>query len=238
VNVAGNGYLDRLRSAEARLSEIEGVLASAAASGADVSWVSPAMDAAKDLAERAREDVEDDNPAALATDVSDLEQALAEMEIYVPLMEALRFSLDNFWYLLGIGALFLVIAYMTTQVLLPFYLLGSRVVKLTRHEKELVQTRVSAEKQYFKREIDEKTFNKILVGKQEEILKTRGQITSMKKERGELLAKKMSPGAMFRWVFAGPVRLARAFRAKPKKAEQKTESKYARKKESGKEGRE
>ena len=74
---------------------------------------------------------------------------------------------------------------------------------------------MTTEKQYFKREIDEKTFNSILTKKQEEILKTRGLITTNRKELETLIKSRLSARAVLRWLTSGPRRAAGRFRRKP-----------------------
>ena len=75
---------------------------------------------------------------------------------------------------------------------------------------------MSTEKQYFRRQIDEATFNKILVSKQEEILRTRGLISSKKNERSILVSKGLSPRAMLGWLASGPRSLLRRMKGRRK----------------------
>jgi hypothetical protein len=70
--------------------------------------------------------------------------------------------------------------------------------------------------QYFKRQIDEKTFNKIIADRQEEIQLVRAQIEKKTEEAQAPVRSKLSPKAFGLWVTGGPRRIGRKLRGKKK----------------------
>ena len=59
---------------------------------------------------------------------------------------------------------------------------------------------MEAEKQYFTRKIDEKTFFNIMTEKQGEILKVRAKIKQKKEEKSKLIIRRLHPKEIGRWV--------------------------------------
>ncbi len=92
--------------------------------------------------------------------------------------------------------------YLVPAVLIPLSKKEKELLDLKREEEALVISRVETEKQYFMRKIDEKTFNGIMIKKQDRILKVRGLIKENEKEK-EKIIKSMSPAAMFTWFGRG-----------------------------------
>ncbi|MBN2330327.1 MAG: right-handed parallel beta-helix repeat-containing protein [Candidatus Aenigmarchaeota archaeon] len=214
ATVSENELIRELQDNENALAEIERQMLDLVSSGIDVSVLSGLKSSAAQLGANARTDITSDDIDSLRVDVRNMANFIAEMNSAIPMLLIYKFLLDNRYILALIIIMTTIITYLVTQVLLPSSRLGKEITGLIKHEKELIQTRVNTEKQYFRRQIDEATFNKILVKKQEEILKTRALMTSKKKERGIIITKGLSPGAMLSWLASGPKRLAR--RKKPK----------------------
>jgi len=104
-----------------------------------------------------------------------------------------KFLYENKW---NISLQFCVAAfsiYIIGYVIIPFAKLSAEIAKLSFEEKSLVQSRIAAEKQYFLRKIDEQTFRKIIEGKQAQILKVRASLALKKKQRIELIKKRLNP---------------------------------------------
>ncbi len=220
VTITENSLVSELRTLQGKMGDIEGYILDLSSSGVDVSGLTGLKEGAAQAMENAEQSIERDDVESLRTNVANMANFIAEIEASMQLMLAYKFMFDNKWSLMTIALISILITYLATQVLLPSSRLGREIAALTRKEKELVQTRVSTEKQYFKRQIDESTFNKILVKKQEEILRTRGLLTTKRKERSMLIATGLSPSAMLRWVVAGPRRLAGRLRRKKKETAQ------------------
>jgi hypothetical protein len=96
----------------------------------------------------------------------------------------------NITYGIVIG---LVTAYLIIQVIVPFVRLSRDVIKLTFERKTLTDSRVSAEKQYFLRKIDEQTFRRIVTEKHSQILKLTSTIKLKRQQRVDLLKKRLNP---------------------------------------------
>ncbi|MFH0956417.1 MAG: hypothetical protein V1813_00995, partial [Candidatus Aenigmatarchaeota archaeon] len=112
--------------------------------------------------------------------------------------------------------LFVMILYLLMEVIMPPLTLGRSIKKLGKKRDTLVQARKDAEVQYFKRQIDEKTFNKIIAERQKEIQLVRAQIEKKTEEAQAPVRSKLSPRAVGRWLTGGPRRLGRRLRGKKK----------------------
>ncbi|UCD02827.1 MAG: hypothetical protein JSV63_03525 [Candidatus Aenigmatarchaeota archaeon] len=153
----------------------------------------------------------------LTESVEEAQQLLGELESTVSGFEFFRMLSEERWSI-AFGAIVCIISmYLVTQVLWPFFKLGREIVSLTKKEKELVETRKRAEKQYFTRKIDEKTFNALMINKQEEVLHTRSRLGEKRKERSSLLRTQLSPVSLAKWVSGGPKKALNVARKKKDK---------------------
>lgn len=219
VIIAENDIMRNFREQQEKLAEIEKHILELSSSVIDISGLRGLKESAAQVMENVKADILRDDIGSFETDVTNLANLISAMEDSIPTLFVYKFMFDNMWYIMGIVVMSILITYLISQVLLPFSRLGKEVKVLTRKEKEFVQTRINTEKQYFRRQIDEKTFNTILVKKQEEILRTRGLITSKNKERSILIMTGLSPSALGHWLASGPKRLAAKIREKTKKHE-------------------
>ena len=84
------------------------------------------------------------------------------------------------------------------EVLTPLQKIDVELKKLKDDEKTSVSSRVETEKQYFTRRIDENMFTKIMITKQDNILKLKGAITEKEKDR-KIILSRASPVEMLKW---------------------------------------
>jgi hypothetical protein len=219
LTIVENDFISTLIGHENRLGGVESEMAQLLASGIDVSSLNKMHDSAMHAVEMAMADIDRDDLDGLEMEVKNLGNLMWDIESSIAGLLIYKFLFDNVWYITGILVLSILIIYMVTQILLPFSRLGREIVALGKKEFELVQTRISTEKQYFKRQISEATFNKILIKKQEEILRSRGLLTAKKKERGVLIKTRISPRALGNWLVSGPKKVIHRVRRGAKKEE-------------------
>jgi hypothetical protein len=151
--------------------------------------------------------IEIDDEQMFSGGVADLDFLLNELEMEITNLQIFKFFLENRWYIIAGIIEFIIVSYLLTQLLFPLFRLGRDIMSLSEKEKELVQIRISTEKQYFTRKIDENTFNAIMIKKQEEVLKTRSTLDDRKKVRSTLFKTQLSPVTLLKWMTAGPRRL-------------------------------
>jgi hypothetical protein len=219
VTVTRNEDLIILEEQQQKLLELESRISELSSSGVDVTGLLELKTQTEQLIQQAMFNVQSDDSTSLGNNVDELAALVIGMENSMTLLSIYKFVLDNRLYIITIIVLSIMISYMVTQVLLPFSRLGKDMVLLAKKEKELVLTRVNTEKQYFKRQIDERTFQSILAKKQEEILKTRGQLSEMTNERNNLIKSRLSPVSLGNWLVGGPKRLYAKLKGREKKPE-------------------
>jgi hypothetical protein len=106
--------------------------------------------------------------------------------------------------------------YTATQIVLPYHKLSQELKFLTEEEAALVQSRVDAEKQYFRRTINEQTFTNIMITKQEKVLKTRAMLKLKQEEKAGLVRSRLSPKALARWIKNGSINTFYAIKSSPR----------------------
>lgn len=128
--------------------------------------------------------------------ISEVENKVKEREakvIYALLMKNAK------WIILGIIIL-VYVAYLFSNIFLPYLRYRKLLKKLAEKEKELVRARIETEKQFFMRKIDEKTFRELIVKRQHEIIGTRAKIKEIRNEMKTLWRKGISPIQIGSWI--------------------------------------
>jgi hypothetical protein len=220
VTVTKSDVLETLERQKEKIESLKEQIYELAMAGADIGYLFQLYRnstwAVKDVTANVQRDYPEGIDASmkvLDTRVKDMEGQIQALSFYRPLFEYR-------WYIVAGIIEFIIVAYLATQLLWPLFRLGKEIFQLTMKERELVQTRISTEKQYFKRQIDENMFNTILIKKQEEILNTRSLLTSKKAEMNSIFKARLSLGALYRWVSAGPRRLASGMKGRAEKGPQ------------------
>jgi hypothetical protein len=157
-------------------------------------------------------------------DKAALEQSLAEMENLLASASAAIFPLKVQGFLNGkkfsiaaLAVLGIMILFMLTQVLLPPVLISRQIASLEKKRTEIAQAKKNTQLQYFKRQIDEKTFNSMIARQQAEETTVKVRLNSKRAEKDRPVGANLSAGAMAGWLAGGPRRLAGIFRRKEKK---------------------
>lgn len=203
VKVVENPILADLEKYKAELERIRSDIGNYSGSGIDVTGVEALASQIEGSISQASMSASADSLAELETQMglakAKLEQARAQLDS----LGLWKFVLDYKWWIaLGIILAFAAL-YMATEILVPYCRLSREIKRMADKEKGQVQGRIATEKQYFTGKIDEKAFEEILIGKQSEILDTKGAIRHKMQERNELVRNKLSPKAVKDWVISG-----------------------------------
>ena len=70
--------------------------------------------------------------------------------------------------------------------IIPYAKISSRIRRLTRQEKIIINTRKSTEKKYFMRQVNETTFNKIMAEEEGKLLKLKSEVAKLTQEKALL----------------------------------------------------
>jgi hypothetical protein len=192
------------------LPALKASLTEYARSGVDVQHLAEKLNEMQATAESAKAAVQRDDIKSLGEYVRTLSGDLDEVRSELERRYIEKFLMDYRWHIIGGIMATILSAYLVTQVAIPFYRLGREVRRLNEEEKELVQSRIETEKQYFLRKIDEKTFYNIMSAKQGEILKVRGAINLKREELRTLFASKLHPMGLVNWFRDGFVYIGKA----------------------------
>jgi len=173
--------------------------------GIDTSETRSKADEARQELAVARKAVDDDDAAALK---SHMERAMAiedTMPTSLSLLEFVASFLASAPYIIGATLLFLFAAYFASRFIMPFMDLRKRLAELQKQESLMMQARRNAEIQYFRRQLDEKTFRSIMVQEQTKLLNIRTQIGDISKKTHGLFGAMLSPSE-FRRFYASAIR--------------------------------
>ena len=123
--------------------------------------------------------VEDDDVAVLQRAVLGVQLQITEIKSRLMWFKVKKFLLDNKEMFLLLFFMMFFSIYLLTEIVLPYMMLGEALVKLNGRRRIIEKTKKSAEKQYFRREIDETVFNRIMIDEQSKLLKTRSEIAEI-----------------------------------------------------------
>ena len=222
IVVKKSSHIITLESLERRLSELKSTIDEYQVVGLSVGGLTKNIDESTEDIDIARDAIKNDDLTALQNYISSLEEKINSMSSSLPSLEIQKLLLDYKWYIAGVLMTVIMTSYITTQIIIPYHRLGLDIKKLTEEEMSLVGSRKAAEKQYFMRKIDEKTFFKIMVGKQGEVLKARATVDQKKQLRANLVKERLHPVAMLRWVNRGLIKI----KSSPGKIYDKLKSKF------------
>ncbi len=200
VRVLENPLKDEMQELQDQLKELESSISEYKETGVDTTALEVQQDSIRSLIDGAFSGIHSNSLQELE---NNLNQARAELESAFQAVSDLglvKVLMENRWWILTGIILAIVAAYLITEVLVPFYVLGRDIMALTKEEKSLIKTRKETEIQYFNRIIDEDTFKKLLVEGQGKILRTRGALNTKKESRSTLIRDRLSPTSLGKWL--------------------------------------
>jgi hypothetical protein len=215
ITVGQSQHYNSLSELENELADIENKIQEVKKAGIDTSNLEAMVEKSKALLQNANSSIAGDQIDVLSASLANLTSNNQLVESRLGGLRNQAFLLQNAW-LIG---LFVVMSfttmYMVPQVLLPLNKKEKELSELKEEEETLVLSRVETEKQYFMRKIDENTFSKIMIGKQDRILKLRVQIREKENERIQII-KSVSPLAMATWFANGIKGIPKKIKNSPK----------------------
>jgi len=212
VEVLENPLIPLIASIEENMLSLEQKIETYRLAGVNVYELEGAVISIKNALSDAKNSIEADKLTDLESYVNYAKESASAIENRLVMLGIEKFLAENKWYII-IGAVVLFfLSYIISQILIPFYRLGREIKNLAKKENSLVSVRKETEKQYFTRKIDENTFNAIMIEGQAKILNAKGSIKTKREERSLLLKKRLSPGAVLRWVKSGFRRKDKSFK--------------------------
>jgi hypothetical protein len=200
VRVNESSLLEEKSFFAAELERLRAELLSYEAQGLDVSKVREALERLEGSLNSAGASVSTDDLAGLQAQIVDARQQLESAKAELGSMFLWKFALENRYAIIAAVIVAFILLYLITEIAVPYVRLTAEIKRMADKEQSQVEARKATEKQYFMGKIDEKAFEDILIGKQSEILTTKGTARHKMQERDELVRKKLSPSAVKGWL--------------------------------------
>lgn len=202
VIVTDNSQYTALIELGTFLNDIENKIAEYKRAGVDVTKLEESIKETRKMILNANSSIGNDNLEVLKSSIKDLRQSINSITSTMTLLGTQKFLLENKLLIALFAIMAILTVYLVPEVFVPLYDLEGKIRKLKTDEKDLVSSRVETEKQYFMRKIDENTFSKIMITKQDQILKLKATIEEREKGRKEILLR-MHPKEMLKWFGRG-----------------------------------
>lgn len=170
----------------------------------------------KALLNNANSSISNDQANVLQNSLADLQNNVVNARSILTSLRTQKFLFQNAWLIGLLIVMSMTTMYMVPQVLIPLNKKDKELSELKEEEEALVLARVETEKQYFMRKIDENTFSKIMIGKQDRILKVRAMIKERENEKSEII-KSLSPITMLVWFGRGIKNIPKRIKNIPKR---------------------
>jgi len=202
VTVLKSPYYDYLSQIETTLASLENEIQEYKKSGINVGNAEALIQQAKIVLQNANSSISSDQVNVLANSISDLKNNINYVSTSLTLLRGQRFLSQNSWLIILLIISSILTIYFVPEVFIPLNKVENEIKKFRNEEKNLVSSRVETEKQYFLRKIDENTFSKIMITKQDNILKLRGTIHEKENDRTKILTR-THPKEIAKWFASG-----------------------------------
>ncbi len=130
----------------------------------------------------------------------EIEGLLAVKSLQVSILESSK-------YIVILIIVVFLILYFVTSLVVPYFSLENNIKSLERKEKDMTRLRQNTETLYFRRKIDEDTFNKMVVKEQEEVMRLRAKIANMKDRKKTLMKEAFSVQNAIDWSLKEKIHL-------------------------------
>jgi len=220
--------INSLNDLEKKLSGLESQVAEYEKLGMDVNDLKRMIENTKQLLSGGKFDINKDNSANLKNSLDNANKIISSLSSKLLTLGVQKFLHQN-KYNIGLALTTIVLTtYTATQVIYPYHKLSQELKFLTEEEAALVQSRIDAERQFFKRIINEQTFTNIMITKQEKVLRTRAMLKLKQEEKAGLIKSKLSPKAFAGWIKNGSINTFYTIKSSPRNIVDKIKSKMKR----------
>jgi hypothetical protein len=193
ITVTKSPYYNSLSDMEAELTNLENEIQDYKKAGIDVWALETLIGQSKTLLYNANNSMSSDQIDVLVSSLSDLKNNINYATSSLTLLRTQRFLSQNGWLIALLIISSILTIYLVPEVLIPLYKVENEIRKLKDEEKVLVSSRIETEKQYFMRKIDENTFSKIMIMKQDKILKARAGVKEKEEETKKIIENRLKP---------------------------------------------
>lgn len=203
VDVKENPLIERLDELETQLDSLRESIREYSDAGLYVQDLEELAGRIEELLQGANLSIQRDSLAEFRSQLELAEGNVDSANAQLSVLGIQKFIFENKWWIISGVIIIIILSYLSTEILIPYYRLSRNAKRLKTKEKTQVQGRIATEKNYFMGKMTEDAFNKILMEKQTKILDTRGAIRESIKERNELIKSKLTLGAVKNWFTSG-----------------------------------
>ncbi|MCK4550771.1 MAG: hypothetical protein KAT91_02365, partial [Candidatus Aenigmarchaeota archaeon] len=175
-----------LESIKISFEDINKELDSFSAAGVDTTSLKEKTGKIADYITKAEQAIEYDNYPDLKAANIEADNLIRQVRAETIPLRTTKFIYENKWELICAGTGSLILIYLLMYLIIPYAKTSSKIRKLTRQEKIIINTRKSTEKKYFMRQMNEATFNKIMAEEEEKLLKLKSEVAKLTQEKALL----------------------------------------------------
>ncbi|MFB6216085.1 MAG: hypothetical protein ABEJ72_03840, partial [Candidatus Aenigmatarchaeota archaeon] len=193
IQVSEHLLTTKLKKVNQSIPQLEEEIRELEEAGMDVSGLRSKLNNLREMVQESQNAIQKNKMDKFKSRVRKAETLKNDIQGKITSLQFQQFIMKNRWSILGVILATLVGSYLITQLLVPWMRLKNKINNLEEKKRDSVQTRKNAEKQYFRREIDEQTFRDIMTTEQDKILNLRGRINDKQQSLDALFSRVLSP---------------------------------------------
>jgi hypothetical protein len=192
INVIENPLIKRLELFESHLERIKNEIGDLQFWGMNTTNLTESAKKIELELKRVEKIIRNDDLKGLQSSIDVLEELSIEANYQWIFLRKSLWLWRTWPYIVGGIIVSIIVSYFMTRLIMPYVRLRRILMQLRMEEKSTIESRRTAEVQYFKREIDEKTFRNIMVRQQDRLLDVRGRIKETRKRMSEVFGAAFS----------------------------------------------
>ena len=193
-----NSNIKTINAFKEQLNKIESEIKDLKTTGMDTTKLELLLNKLRKNINGAQNSIQEDNLKNLKKYAQSATDNYKKLMSGISSLRLAKFFRENWWKFVLYVLAFYILIYIVSILIFPYITLKQKINSLMIAEKELMQARKKAEHQYFNREISRETFIGIMVAKQNEILKLRGQIDETQERLKHFFRERLHPKMFFK----------------------------------------
>jgi hypothetical protein len=200
IIVKENPTISSLQQISGQIATIESKIKEYQKVGLNIADLQGLLDKIKGMLSGSQSQISKDDINTLKNNENTVKLSLSQINDQLSRLAFIKAIYENKWNIVSGLIIGTISTYLITLVLIPYFKLGMEIRKLKFDFTSLTKSRIEAEKSYFLRKIDDKTFRSVLSGKQGQIYKTTADIKLKEQARSQLLRERVNPLYMVKLI--------------------------------------
>ncbi|RLG13676.1 MAG: hypothetical protein DRN71_04390, partial [Candidatus Nanohalarchaeota archaeon] len=195
ITIQENSLITDLKNVENRITEHEKEIESYTESGLNTAHLKKALNELKSHIENAKQYIKKDDLKNLKTSISEANKKSNYITLELLRLKTQKWLYENKEIIAVTIIAIIILSYLAIYFIIPYYYLQKELKDLKSKELKFKDEERTVQKQYFMRQLDEATFNKLMQEKHSALLDVRSQIKQIEEKttlltRGKLNLKK------------------------------------------------